>query len=357
MIVAHLARVLRPHRFADMVGQEVQVQLVQKALITGLRPVVVIFGPSGVGKTTLARIIALYQCCTNHVLNEPCGACQNCVSILQDTHPDVIELDGGTYTSVEHIKSILSTVQYATTGYNLQNRRVYIIDEVHMISRHAITALLKEFEKELPNTQFILATTNIDKLPSAIVSRALPIRLDPIPDDKMSTRLKEVVSESGYTIDEASVESIVYGAYGSMRQALSLLEQVSVLSKEITGMVTESVLGLVPSNAIEQLLDVFEVGDINKLFKIIGEVKKNLDPEMITSQLLNRISKKIQKNQASDRLIQIGYELADASIMLHNLPYSHNLLEIIFGTILIRYRPEEPASKPRLSDLARKLFE
>lgn len=353
MSLTHLARILRPKLFRDIVGQEIPVKMVQNALAANnMRPVCVIFGPSGVGKTTLARLIALWQCCTGERLHEPCGSCVNCEAILNDIHPDVVELDGGTCTSVENIKAMLATTQYTTATYNLNDKKVYILDEVHMISKHAMTALLKEFEKDLTNIQFILATTNIDKLPVAIISRALQLRLDSVSDEKIGENLKKVALEADYSIDEGSVSAIVYAAHGSVRQSLSLLEQVALWSTKIEVNSTENILGIISFDIVKEIIQAFENHSIDELFAVLDKIKE-VNPETVVAQVLSEINKKIANKTASDILISVGYELAEAAILIHNFPYSNNLLHITFGHALSIHKEE----KPRLSDLARKLFD
>jgi DNA polymerase-3 subunit gamma/tau len=252
---------------------------------------------------------------------------------------------------------MLSTTQYTTVPYNSSDKKVYILDEVHMISRHAMTALLKEFEKDLRNIQFILATTNIDKLPVAIISRALQIRLDSVSDNQIADNLRKVASKASYIIDEESISSIVYASHGSVRQSLSLLEQVALLSKQIDSKLTESVLGLASSDIISQIVEAFEKESMTDLFQILDNIK-DLSNETIISQTLSEINKRILSKSASDTLISIGYELAEAAILIYNFPYSDNLLHITFGHALLKHKSEDAKEeKPRLSDLARKLFD
>lgn len=356
----HIARVLRPKKFEDIIGQDTSVKMVQNAVINNnMRPVCIIFGPSGVGKTTLARIIALWQCCTGDRTNEPCGCCENCLAILSDTHPDVIELDGGTYTGVENIKAMLSTTQYTTASYNTNNQRVYILDEVHMLSRHAMTALLKEFEKELAGIQFILATTNIDKLPVAIVSRALPVRLDSVPSELIISNLNKVAFKSDYSIDPESLQMIAYASHGSIRQSLSLFEQVGLLNNEITSENTRKLLGLAGIDSVNRIIEAFEKQSLNLLMDEISKVQ-DVDSMTFITQVIASIQQRIQEKSASELLINIGRELAEAAVTIHNLPYSNNLIEITFGYALIKTKTNvvEPASNdgPKISDIARKLF-
>jgi len=336
-----------------MIGQGDHIQVVQAALGSHLmRPVCVIFGPSGVGKTTLARLIAMWQCCTNRT-EEPCGECQNCTAILDDTHPDVVEFDGGTYTSVEHIRSITSSINYTTANFNTNAQKVYILDEVHMISRHAMTALLKEFEGDLKSVQFILATTNIEKLPVAIVSRALPVRLGPVSESDLSKYISIVAQSNGYAISSPAVDAIVYCADGSVRQALSLFEQVSIVSRNIDENMVRRLSGLALRESISSIVESLENRSLEALLSNLGSIT-DADPENVVAQVLSEIHVRIKNKNASKMLIVIGNLLAEGAITIHNLPYSKKLLEIIFGYALLKAQQILPETN--LSQLAEKMF-
>lgn len=335
MNFTHIARTLRPKKFADIVGQTTSVRLIQQALIRNLMlPVCSIYGPSGVGKTTFARLIAMWQCCTDRQNNEPCGICTNCSMILNDTHPDVFELDGGTYTGVENIKSLLDTCNYSTCVENLNNKKVYILDEVHMLSKHAMTALLKRLEEPLNNLQFILATTNVEKLPDTILSRSFKIRLDPVPQVVINQYLQKVCEVIGSKADTESLSYISYAANGSMRQALSFLEQISIIANSnISADITQEVLGIASHNIIGSFIDLFDSSDIDKMFVLLQNIK-HVEPMLFLKQILSKIQDKIWDKTASTKLIRIGYDLAEASIVMHKSPYSNNILEICIGYAL-----------------------
>lgn len=356
MVMSHISRMLRPRRFCDVVGQKVAVDLVKSALVKDMMmPVCSIFGPSGTGKTTLARLIALWQCCSSKINDEPCGECQNCSMILSDSHPDVFELDGGTYNSVEDIKSMLESSNYAASSYNQSGKKVYILDEVHMLSRHAMTALLKRFEEPANGLQFILATTNVEKLPETILSRSFQVRLESVDSETVAEYIDHVSHQNGYKIDKESISCITYASHGSIRQALSLLEQITILcSGNISQDRTRSMLGIASHDLIEDIILAFESKNITRLFDMTKKVK-DIQPMMIVKQLLSQIQSKIKAGNASNLLIQIGYDLADASIVMHRSPYSENLLEICLGNALLKNAPNVETTK--LSDIARQIFE
>lgn len=325
--IAHIARVLRPKRFSDVIGQDASTKLIQKALVQGLMlPVCTIYGPSGVGKTTLARLIAMWQCCSNKT-EEPCGECPNCKAIISDAHPDVFELDGGTYTGVDDIKSMLEEICYRTS---MSEKRVYIIDEVHMLSRHAMSSLLKKFEEELLGIQFILATTNPEKLPDTILSRSFQVRLDPVRDIK--SYLRRVTEVAGYKADEDSLACIEYISEGSVRNALSRLEQLAIMCDfEIDSNSARKSLGIAAANSIANILKALEAGEMAQLLEAINNIGQ-IQPIAVLKQLVREIRDKMLAGKASKRLIKIGADLADASILVTK---SEHALEICLGYAMI----------------------
>ena len=318
--ISHLARVLRPRRVGDVVGQELSSKLIQKALLNDMfLPVCTIFGPSGVGKTTLARLIAMWQCCENRT-EEPCGDCPNCAAIVADAHPDVFELDGGTYTGVEDIKSMLGEIDYKTS---MSKKRVYILDEAHMLSRHAMSSLLKRFEEELSGVQFILATTNVEKLPDTILSRSFQVRLDPVKD--LKNYLRKIADLMEYEIDEDSLECLEYVADGSVRQALSRFEQLAIMCDfRIQSAETRRILEIASIGSIHRLLEGLEEANLEQ---IIAEIKQLGDVSAIgvLKQLVREIRTRMLSGKASKRLISIGEMLLEASLLVTK---SNNALEI-----------------------------
>ena len=347
MTLSHIARVLRPHKFTEVIGQDIAVKLIKNALLNKLMlPVCTLFGPSGVGKTTLARLIAMWECCTNHIDDEPCGECVNCKSIISDSHPDVFELDGGTYTGVDNIKSMLEGMSYATSSANRNNKRIYILDEVHMLSRHAMTALLKRFEEPMDNTQFILATTNIEKLPETILSRSFQIRLNSVDTETVALHLQLVARQGGYQIDKESVDYITYAAQGSVRQGLSFLEQATILcGGTIRADATRQMLGLASQEAVDKIVDNIIDREIDKLFELLAELHE-VQPMMLMKQVLHTIQ---LRSKDDEQALRIAYDLAEASIVMHQSPYSDNILPICLGYVSVK-------NYEKLSDVAKKLF-
>jgi len=218
-----LARKWRPKKFAEVVGQEHVLKALINALDSNrLHHAYLLTGTRGVGKTTLGRILAKSLNCEQGVSSTPCGVCDSCVEIAEGRFVDLLEVDAASRTKVEDTRELLDNVMYAPTRGRY---KVYLIDEVHMLSNHSFNALLKTLEEPPPHIKFVLATTDPQKLPVTILSRCLKFNLKCIPLDQISTYLQEVLTQEQVEFEESALRQIARSATGSMRDALSLLDQ------------------------------------------------------------------------------------------------------------------------------------
>jgi len=218
-----LARKWRPRNFTELVGQEHVVRALTNALRQQrLHHAYLFTGTRGVGKTTLARILAKALNCETGVTDAPCGKCTACTEIDAGRFVDLIELDAASNTQVDNMRELLENALYAPTSGRY---KVYIIDEVHMLSRNAFNAMLKTLEEPPGHVKFILATTDPQKIPVTVLSRCLQFSLKQIPPQQIRERLTEVLAAENVPADAASVALVARAAEGSLRDALSLLDQ------------------------------------------------------------------------------------------------------------------------------------
>ena len=218
-----LARKWRPHTFKDLVGQEHVVQ----ALVNGLdqdrvHHAFLLTGTRGVGKTTIARILAKCLNCEKGVSSTPCGECGSCVDVDEGRFVDMLEIDAASKTRVDDTRELLETVQFTPSRGRY---KVYIIDEVHMLSGHSFNALLKTLEEPPPHVKFVLATTDPHKLPITILSRCLRFSLTRLLPDQIGAHLHKILDAESIAADQTAVMRIARAADGSMRDGLSLLDQ------------------------------------------------------------------------------------------------------------------------------------
>ena len=223
-----LARKYRPKDFDDLIGQEVLVRTLSNAIAQNrLAHAFLLTGIRGIGKTTTARIIARALNCMGEVGQgsatiRPCGVCPNCIAIMQDRHVDVIEMDAASRTGVDDIREIIDTVHYAPANARY---KIYIIDEVHMLSKNAFNALLKTLEEPPPHTKFIFATTEIRKVPVTVLSRCQRFDLRRIDSQQLTQHYLNVAAKEDAVADESAIKLIARAADGSVRDGLSLLDQ------------------------------------------------------------------------------------------------------------------------------------
>jgi len=261
-----LARKWRPRNFSEMVGQE----HVLRALINALdhdrlHHAYLFSGTRGVGKTTIARIFSKSLNCDRGISSQPCGDCASCTEIDEGRFVDLIEVDAASRTKVDDTRELLENVQYAPTRGRF---KVYLIDEVHMLSQHSFNALLKTLEEPPPHVKFLLATTDPQKLPVTVLSRCLQFNLKRLSLEKIVERLQLITGKEGIGADAAALRLLGKAAEGSMRDALSLLDQaIAFGGGQVREAETRTMLGTIDSQHVVKVLDALAKGDAQQLMQ------------------------------------------------------------------------------------------
>ncbi len=364
----------RPQKLADVLGQDsVKETLINAIQNNKIVHAYLLTGPRGSGKTSTARIIAKSLNCTNAVdgkspSSNPCGVCDSCVSITNSSSIDVTEMDAASHGGVEDARQLIERVNLASVAGKY---RIYIIDEVHMLSKDAFNALLKTIEEPPANVIFILATTEVDKVPKTIASRCQQLKFKPISINDSLARLNYVAQQEGIKIDEAALQLIAEHSDGAMRDALSLLDQLSVFSDESSSIDENKVLeilGAVPSDELNEMSRNILVRNVeglcNKLDELVIRGKepisivKELADHLLT--LLEKLSSKTSDAKFQDlvslcqennienyELVQIIDSLSELEVRLKQSTQNKNILKA--WLIKIAYRADILVVKDLLS--------
>jgi DNA polymerase III subunit gamma/tau len=282
-----LARKWRPRNFEDMVGQGHVLKALTNALDTDrLHHAYLFTGTRGVGKTTLARILAKCLNCEQGVSSRPCGECSACTSIDEGRFVDLIEVDAASRAKVEETRDLMDNVQYAPS---MGRYKVYLIDEVHMFSNHSFNALLKTLEEPPPHVKFLLATTEPKKLPVTILSRCLQFNLKHLTTEQIVSQLKTTLAKEEVETDDESIRLLAVSADGSMRDALSLLDQaISYGNGVLVEAQVREMLGTIDSAELGVLLDALVEGDAQALLQRIDSMAEHTpDYDAILVELLS----------------------------------------------------------------------
>lgn len=357
-----LARSWRPKNFQTLIGQE----HVSRALINALNNqrlhhAYLFTGTRGVGKTTIARILAKCLNCETGITAEPCGKCHTCLEIDEGRFIDLMEVDAASRTKVEDTRELLENVPYAPT----QGRfKIYLIDEVHMLSGHSFNALLKTLEEPPSHVKFLLATTDPQKLPVTVLSRCLQFHLKHLPPEKIDTYLQHVLTEEKIPFESKATFQIARAAAGSMRDALSILDQAIAFTHHHINYSDISVLlGLIEKNHLETLMNALAKKDGLALLNLCNHLAETgADFKTVLEELLEWLhqiavaqvvsqapySETIQKfaQQFSKEDIQLYYQIV--LIGLRDLPLAP-YPKSGFEMILLRLLAFNPVSQ-KVSD-------
>lgn len=287
MAAQALYRKWRPQLWEEVVGQDHVVQTLRNALRTNHVAHAYLFsGPRGCGKTTSARLVAkAVNCLHPDLAQRPDNTCEHCVAVTEGRFLDLIEIDGASNNSVDNIRDLRDKINFAPS----QGRyRVYIIDEVHMLSTGAFNALLKTLEEPPAHAIFILATTEYYKIPATVTSRCQRFEFRRIPVSEIVARLRLLCGHEGVEFEEAALEVVARQATGALRDAESLLDQLAGAGDKITLEQAQALLGASAGQAVGQLVDALAAGDLTRGLEVInGAIDAGADPRQLARQVVD----------------------------------------------------------------------
>lgn len=371
-----LYRKYRSHNFDELVGQEPVVRTLKNAIATGRIAHAYLFtGPRGVGKTSAARLLARAANCTAEGEDKPCNKCPNCLAVSRDLVTDLIEIDAASNTGVDNIRDVIERANFAPSVWHT---KFYIVDEVHMLSMSAFNALLKTLEEPPPHTSFILATTEIHKVPATVASRCQRFDFRRIPLSAMLGWLEHVCAQEGIQAERAALELVSRHSTGSLRDALSLLDQLQVYSEGgITLRSVQEMLGASGSEEVATFVDCLVAGDLAGGLRQINRVlEEGLDLRQFNRQIVEHLRslllvKSGAASQSESALLDVTEEMrsriqaqaakvdipgllrwlhafAEADANLRSTSYRQLPLEMALVNATLR--PEETQSRPPARD-------
>lgn len=344
-----LARKWRPQGFEDLIGQEPIARILKNSISQKKVAHAYIFsGPRGVGKTSTARILAKALNCENGPTPMPCGTCAACIAIKDGSSVDVLEIDGASNNSVDDIRDLREGVKYTPLGGRY---KVYIIDEVHMLSNSAFNALLKTLEEPPPHAIFVLATTAPKKIPATVFSRCQHLPFRRISTQKIKERLRHITASEAIKISDSAIEMVARAADGSMRDSLTILDQISSFSSEIKESEVKDLLGIADIGMLSEISMAIIDGDHEKIIRVIAElVDRGTDLKSFIKDLVGffrdlLVAKIVQKPE--DMLELSEYEINAINQILPKV--SSDLLTLMLSEIVKAESDVRSAFSPRLS--------
>ncbi|MGL6066124.1 MAG: DNA polymerase III subunit gamma/tau [Cetobacterium sp.] len=305
-----LYRKYRPKGFDEIAGEQEIVQTLKNSLKSNRLAHAYLFaGPRGVGKTSIARLMAKgLNCLENGITDTPCNICENCLEISKGNFLDLIEIDAASNRGIDEIRQLKEKINYSPTK---GRKKVYIIDEVHMLTKEAFNALLKTLEEPPEHVLFILATTEPDKILPTIISRCQRYDFKSLNYKDMREKLLYIVNNEGYSVDELSLVAIYEFSGGSMRDSISILERlmINTENKNIAIDKTENILGITPVKIIDEFIEIIEKSNYSEGIELLEEIWKNsIDIELFFKDLAKRAKNRILKG---DLDIEKGLKIID----------------------------------------------
>ena len=343
-----LARKWRPQGFDDLIGQEPIIRILKNSIDQGKIAHAYLFsGPRGVGKTSTARILAKALNCKNGPTSSPCGSCEFCISITDGYSMDVMEIDGASNNSVNDIRDLRERVKYVPSGGRY---KVYIIDESHMLSDSAFNALLKTLEEPPPHVVFVLATTAVKKIPPTVLSRCQHLPFRRIPSNEIKERLKKISDAENINISGPAIEMIARAADGSLRDSLTILDQISSFSSDISDSDVKDLIGITDFGLLSQVSVALIEGKREEILRICGEImEKGTDIRSFTKELIQFFRDMLVACivRKPEEILELSKEEVDIvkNILLKT---SENQLTLILSELMKAEMDIRNASSPRL---------
>ena len=313
----------RPQKFSDLEGQAPVRQILTNALQSpSIHPALIFSGPKGTGKTSCARILAKALICEDKQNSEPCCQCHLCSSVQEGHDMDVIEIDGASNNGVDAIRDLKDSVQYMPHSGKY---RIYIIDEVHMLSQSAFNSLLKTLEEPPSHVVFIMATTELRKIPATVLSRCQLLHFRPISGELIQKNLKKICTAENIKIEESALWLIAEQAQGSMRDSLVFLDQMSCLgNKKISSEMIEQSLGLTQRSILNSLLKSLIEKKTQEILSLI-QTLDSIDPHTLLNNLLVQIRNLVMLQLTEDQNSSLVFLIPEEKKLLKELAQTINI--------------------------------